>query len=346
MRKHFLIPTALVLLASSVGLTYFAVTGAGSSMTSAAQTLVETFDAEQRKTAMLEYDSPDRVGWHFIPKDYRKGLQLKHMSEEQREKTHALLKVALSEMGYRKSAQIMELEKVLEEFEKGQGRWARDHLRYYVTFFGTPGPDSKWGLSFEGHHLSLNFVVDQGKLISTTPQFFAANPAEIKNENAAGFEVGSRVLAKEELLAFELVQSLNDDQREVAVLAAEAPSEIRDAGSAQPPVSEPEGIAYRHLNIDQKNLLLNLIEEYANAMPQEIGKARIDKLHYDGLNAIHFAWAGATEPGIGHYYRVQGPSFLIEFVNTQPDAAGNPANHIHCVWRDMHGDFAIPIKNP
>ena len=64
-----------------------------------------------------------------------------------------------------------------------------------------------------------------------------------------------------------------------------------------------------------------------------------------GVEKIHFAWAGADKPGVGHYYRVQGPSFLIEFVNTQPDAAGNVANHIHCVWRDLGGDFALPIAS-
>jgi hypothetical protein len=344
MRRVFLTMFGSFFLLSSVGLTYFALNNPGETMTDAAEAFVESLDAEQKKMALMEYGAPERLGWHFIPKDHRKGLQIKHMTETQRNKAQQLLKSALSEMGYSKATQIMELEKVLNEFEEGKGRWARDHQRYYVTIFGKPGPDAKWGLSYEGHHLSLNFVVEKGRLISTTPQFYATNPALVKNENKVGVKVGTRVLAKEETLAFDLVQSLKPKQAKVAILAEKAPKEIREPGSAQPPTAAPEGIAYSKLSIDQRNTMLNLIEEYANAMPALIAKQRIDRLHYDGLDKIHFAWAGPTEPGIGHYYRIQGPSFLIEFVNTQPDAAGNPANHIHCVWRDMHGDFAIPIQ--
>lgn len=328
---------------SSAGFTFFKTSGPGEMMTQAAEKFVDSLDETQRATAIMEFGSPERLGWHFIPKDERKGLQIKHMNAGQQQAAHALLKTALSEMGYRKSTQIMQMEKVLNEFEKGQGRWARDFERYYFTVFGKPGPDQRWGLSVEGHHLSLNFVVDHDELVGTTPQFFAANPAVVKNENKQGVELGTRLLDIEETTAFSLVQSLSKDQLTTALIAAEAPSEIRAAGEPQPPQEEPVGISYDQLTEKQRGMLLKLISEYINAMPGEIAKERDDRLHFDGLNAIHFAWAGATEPGVGHYYRVQGPSFLIEFVNTQPDAAGNPANHIHCVWRDMHGDFGNPL---
>lgn len=344
MRSAVPILTGTLLLISSIGLSYYAVSDPGETMTDAAVIFIKTLDAEQKKTALMEYGTPERLGWHFIPKDHRKGLQIKHMNADQQAKAHHLLKTAVSEMGYQKATQIMELEKVLNEFEKGQGRWARDYERYYFTIFGEPNAKSKWGLSVEGHHLSLNFVVENGRLVSTTPQFFASNPAVVKNENSVGVKVGTRVLAKEETLAFDLIRLLKDEQKSVAILDPTAPKEIREAGSPQPPTTQPEGIPYSDLTIDQRNLLMKLIEEYAQAMPATVAKQRLDKLHYDGLDKIHFAWAGATEPGVGHYYRVQGPSFLIEFVNTQPDAAGNPANHIHCVWRDLHGDFAIPIE--
>jgi hypothetical protein len=90
--------------------------------------------------------------------------------------------------------------------------------------------------------------------------------------------------------------------------------------------------------------LQSLIEEYAKTVSDDAAKARLEAVEKAGLGKVHFAWAGADKPGVGHYYRVQGPTFLIEFVNTQPDSAGNPANHIHSVWRDMRGDFAVPIK--
>lgn len=344
MRRLFFIALALSCLMTSFGLTFFKADDPGEPMTEACAALIDSLDAKQKKTALMEYGAPDRLGWHFIPKDERKGLQIKFMNESQRAAAHKLLQAALSDAGYSKATQIMGLEKLLNELEEGKGRWARDHERYYVTIFGKPENGARWGLSFEGHHLSLNFVVDNGRVISTTPQFFAANPAIVKNENKTGIKVGTRVLAKEEALAFELVNSLSDEQKQVGILAPEAPKEIRAAGEPQPPQTAAEGISYKDLEGKQRGLLLSLIQEYCNAMPGPIAQKRVNQLHFDGLNDIHFAWAGATEPGIGHYYRVQGPSFLIEFVNTQPDAAGNPANHIHCVWRDMHGDFALSAK--
>jgi hypothetical protein len=165
----------------------------------------------------------------------------------------------------------------------------------------------------------------------------------VKNEGA-GIKVGTRVLADEELVAFSLINALNNEQKSQAMIAEKAPAEIRAAGEPQPPTDAPAGIAAGELNETQTKLLKKLIGAYANAMSAPVARERMDKIEAAGADKVHFAWAGATEPGIGHYYRVQGPTFLIEFVNTQPDAAGNPANHIHCVWRDMDGDFALPIK--
>ncbi|MFP6659013.1 MAG: DUF3500 domain-containing protein, partial [Pirellulales bacterium] len=156
--------------------------------------------------------------------------------------------------------------------------------------------------------------------------------------------VGTRVLAKEELLAFDLVRSFDDKQRGAAVIAEKAPREIRNAGAPHPPTEPAAGIDASQLNKGQRKTLHALIEEYCSAMPYDVAEQRLAAIEKAGWNKIHFAWAGPFKEGIGHYYRVQGPTFLIEFVNTQPDTAGNPANHIHCVWRDMHGDFALPVK--
>ncbi len=313
-------------------------------MTSAAVTFIGALDAEQKKTALLDYDTPKRVEWHFIPMDERKGLQIKHMTQPQRDAAHALLKAALSEMGYSKATRIMNLERLLNEFEAGKGRWARDHERYYFTLFGNPASKNRWGLSVEGHHLSLNFVVEDGRMISSSPQFFASNPAVVKNENNVDVAIGTRVLDIEETMAFKLVNSFTAEQKQIAIIATDAPKEIREAGVPQPPRTAAEGISYEQLTGQQRSMLLNLIEEYCKAMPVLVANQRINMLQFEGVNAIHFAWAGATEEGIGHYYKIQTPSSLIEFVNTQPDAAGNPANHIHCVWRNLNGDFALPVK--
>ncbi len=343
-RVHWMLLLVLIALTPVAGWTFYRETSPGVEMSDAAQEFIQLLDDEQRKTALLSYkdDTDQRVNWHFIPKDHRKGLQIKHMSPAQRKVAHQLLQAALSKSGYDKATQIMSIEGLLAEIE-GKGRFARDPERYYFTLFGTNFSE-RWGLSIEGHHLSLNFVIEHNKVLSSTPQFFAANPGIVKTENESGFELGTRILAKEEQLGFDLVISLDDAQRKLAVIAEKAPREIRAAGERQPPMDAPTGIPAGKLASDQQKVLRQLIEEYATAMPATLAEQRLAAINESGFEGVFFAWAGATEPGIGHYYRIQGETFLIEFVNTQPDAAGNPANHVHCVWRDMHGDFAIPIE--
>lgn len=311
-------------------------------MTKAAKAYVESLNEEQKAKSVLDYDAKSRVDWHFIPKKSRKGLPLREMKPEQKKLALNLLRSALSSSGYEKSQNIMSLEGVLLGLEKGRGA-ERDPSKYYVTIFGDPSGKDQWGLSYEGHHLSLNFVVNDEKVVSSTPAFFASNPAIVKKE-VAGVKVGTRVIKEEETLAFELVNSLNKAQQAEAIIAKKAIKEIRGAGSPQPVKEKPVGIQYTSLEDSQKQLLHKLMETYVSNMPADIAKKERDRLVKAGLDTIHFAWAGATKPGIGHYYRIEGPTFQIEFVNTQPDSLGNVANHIHCVWRNPDGDFAIESK--
>lgn len=344
-QAHWIIGMLLLAAAgSSVGWSFLRDEHPGGAMTAEATRFLEMLDAEQRGVSLMAYDAPERLDWHFIPKETRKGLQVKHMTPEQRKAAHGLLRSCLSEIGYGKANRIMKLENLLRELEKDRsGGPIRDPQRYYFTLFGKPSEDGRWGLSIEGHHLSLNFVVDKGRVISSTPTFFAANPALIQAQvPGTDFAKGARVLADEELLAFELIGSLDDQQRKVAVIAEKAPAEIRAAGEPQPPADEGVGLQASELTEAQRGTLNKLIETYAKNVPAEIAGQRLAAIKKAGMGKVRFAWAGADKPGIGHYYRIQGPSFLIEFVNTQPDAAGNPANHIHCVWRDMAGDFALP----
>lgn len=304
--------------------------------------LISTLDEAQKKAMVLPYGSETRVAWHFIPKDERKGVALREMNDAQQAASMRLLRAALSESGYSKASQIILLEGVLRELEGTGGRWPRDPEGYYVTLFGDPAQTADpWGLSFEGHHLSLNFVCRGDEVIDSTPQFLGANPAIIRSEVKGPLAKGTRVLAEEEESAFQLIGMLSDAQKVKAIIADEAPAEIRAAGEPQPPRDQPAGISYRELDAEQLKTLENLVEVYASTMPEKVAAERMNRIRQAGWGNVHFAWAGATKPGIGHYYRVQGPTFLIEFINTQPDAEGNPANHIHCVWRDMTGDFAL-----
>lgn len=333
----------LFTLCSAVAYTNFRREGSdGTAM--AAQSFLKTLSADQLKVAQLPYAAPERVDWHFIPKPARKGMQVKLMTPAQREASFLLLRSVVSQLGYKKATTIMSMEKLLFELEGGKGANIRDPERYFFTVFGDPTGTERWGLSIEGHHMSLNFVLQGDQVISSTPQVFAANPATIKAKNASGFEVGARILAREEQLAFDLVNSLSAEQEAIAIFDKTALKEVRNAGVAQPPTDAAIGISVEKLNDEQKKVLRNLIEEYCVAMPEDVALARLKELDAAGYEKVTFAWAGATEPGIGHYYRIQGPTFLVEFVNTQPDAAGNIANHIHCYWRDIRGDFALPAK--
>ncbi len=321
---------------------WIASAGVGVGMTQSARGFLQTLTDEQRALATMPFDGSQRVAWHFIPKPQRKGVQIKDMTEEQRKAAFNLLSSALSEVGYAKSRQIMELESILHELEKDRTDGPiRDAQRYYFTLFGAPEPDTRWGLSVEGHHLSLNFVVNRGRVVAHTPAFLGANPAEVKTDTGVGPPKGTRTLAKEEDLAFRLLRSFDDEQRKVAVIAEKAPREMRAAGEAHPPNTTPEGLSSRKMSEQQVETLWALVETYLENMPPSIAEARRSEINKAGFGHVHFAWAGASSPGIGHYYRVQGPTFLIEFINTQPDAQGNPANHIHSIWRNMAGDFGL-----
>lgn len=312
-------------------------------MSARAQAFLATLSAEQRATASISYDDPARLDWHNIPKPTRKGVQLRDLSPEQRSAALALMHTGLSDVGYEKSLRIMSLETNLHEGEKHlKGSPLRDPERYFFTVFGDPVGSAPWGWSCEGHHLSLNYVVCDGRVVSDTPMFLGANPATVKTFVAGGPEIGVRTLSDEEQRAFDLVNSLDEQQRRQAIIDATAPKDYRAAGQPQPPREPPAGIAASALGEAQRKILWSLIESHCNNLPAPLREARLEAIRANGgIDRVFFAWAGATKPGVGHYFRVEGPTFVVELVNIQSDPAGNPANHIHSVWRDPRGDFGI-----
>jgi hypothetical protein len=335
-----------ILLSATAAWSYFKLAGSGETMVETATKFLGTLSPEQRAKAAVAYDDKARTDWHFIPKPdgAREGLKVRDMNDAQRKAAHAMLKAALSDAGYGKATKIMSLEGLLHELEKSKGnKNVRDTERYFFTVYGTPTADGKWGMSVEGHHLSLNFVVDKGHVVSTTPSAFGANPAIVMNDAVPSIPKGTRVLAKEETLALDLLGSLTADQKKEAIIADKPPSEVHAAGKPQPETDAPKGILAEKLTGQQRGTLQSLIDEYANSFPPDVAKERLEAVKKDGPANIHFAWAGSTKQGEGRYYCIQGPSFQIEFINVQADSAGNPANHIHSVWRDMRGDFAIPL---
>jgi hypothetical protein len=315
-------------------------------MAKAAHAWLDSLDPTQRTLASKPFDDATRTDWHFVPKPARKGVQLRDMSETQQAAALGLLRSALSQVGYDKTVAIMELDEILRILEGSRAKNIRDPKRYFFTIFGTPAEDGPWAVSIEGHHLSLNLTLRDGRIVDSTPQFMGANPAVVKTPLPDLPAVGRRVLEAEESVAFELVNSLDEGQRSKAVISPDPPREIRGAGEPQPTGGPAVGIGYGDLSASQQALMKRLVDVYCEAMPDEVAveRRRLIEAAAGGWAAVKFSWAGSLTPGIGHAYRVDGPTFVIELCNVQPDAEGNPANHIHCIWRDRTGDFDLPPK--
>jgi hypothetical protein len=302
-----------------------------SAMSQAATRFLAELTPEQRQQAAFPLASEERLRWHFIPNEMfpRKGLALRHMTEAQKARAHDLLKAGLSQRGYMTASAIIELENVLRAIEKG-ARFARDPVDYQFTVFGTPGARDAWGWRVEGHHLSLHFTIAGGKAVATSPTFTGSNPAEVRE----GPQKGTRVLAPLEDLGRAMVASLDDSQRRSAVYEAVAPGDILTMNRNDIAPLAPAGLAAAAMTAEQRTALTRLIEAYTSMMADDLAADRMAKLKAAGMEKIAFAWAGPVEKGAKHYYRVQGPTFLIEYDNTQ-----NDGNHIHAVWRDFEGDF-------
>jgi hypothetical protein len=297
-------------------------------MAEAASHFLAALSPEQKAKCTFALTSDERQNWHFVPKP-RQGLTFKEMTPAQRLLAQGLLATGLSQRGYMKATTIMSLEDVLKELEHGSGP-VRDPEMYYVSIFGTPGAHDFWGWRVEGHHLSLNFTVGEGEHIAVTPSFMGSNPGEVRT----GPRKGLRVLGAEEDLARQLVSSLDEGQRRIAIYTNTAPSEIITGADRKARQLTPFGLSASAMKDSQREMLWTVIKEYVYRYRPELADQDLKKIQGAGLDKITFAWAGSTERGEGHYYRVQGPTFLMEYDNTQ-----NNANHIHTVWRDLQDDF-------
>lgn len=298
-------------------------------MADAANKFLASLTPEQKAKASFEFTDEQRFDWHFVPRD-RKGVPLKDLDKNQRQLAMEFMKTGLGASGYQKTTTIMSLEPVLAQLEGANRRWPRDPELYYFSIFGTPSAKAPWGWRVEGHHISLQFTVVKGEMVSNTPLFFGANPAEVRE----GERKGLRALAGEEDKGRELIMALDEQQRAIAIFDQKAPSDIVTMNKRKADPLKPEGVAAGQLNKQQKALLEKLLDEYLSRMPQDIADERSKKLRAAGFDKIYFAWAGGMNKGDPHYYRIQGPTFLVEYDDTQ-----NNANHIHTVWRDFDGDF-------
>ncbi len=300
---------------------------AASRMRQAAENVLAALPEAARARVQREFSDPDRLDWHFTPRS-RNGVAFKELDGKGRDAIHALLRQALSAGGYRKAVNIIELEIVLREIETFG--LMRDPERYHLTIYGKPDPRAAWGWRFEGHHLSLNFTLAGERLAADTPSFLGANPAEVRK----GARKGLRVLAAEEDEARALLAMLSEEQRREAVFDSRTYGDIITGNAQKAEPLEAKGLLAARMDERQRAQLMKLVEVYASTFEPGLAQARLARVREGGVENIRFGWAGATARGARHYYRVQGPLFLIEY-----DASQNDGNHIHTVWRDFNGDF-------
>lgn len=343
-------------------------------MTRMATSFLDSLRDEQRRKATVPFeDEKTRREWYYTPTP-RAGLPIVEMTPEQHQRVRLLLASGLSEAGYNYVASIMSQEYMVDFIQGFPDRpygelpntRMRDPGNYCVAVFGTPGDADAWGWSIGGHHLSLHYTLRDG-LLSPTPAFFGAEPSRARMPGG----VTLRPLAAEEDLARELLLQLSPDQREQAVLAPIAPTDVvqtnrprvedgalpviggpgpggqvlRDELKLTPELDEmvryslqPKGLAAKEMHGGQRDQFVRLVQSYFDHMPEAIWSQYTALLEPQHLDSTAFAWAGPAEPGAPHYYRIQSDRLLIEYDCTQ-----DHANHTHTVWRDPQGDFGDEI---
>ena len=326
---------AVVLLVAMAAGAILSAQRASAGMSTAAARFLASLTPEQRKLATFTLDSAERLRWNFIPEEAfpRNGLPFKAMTEPQVKLAHDLLRSALSERGYLTYTGIMQLENILKVTEVG-GKFARDPIQYRFSIFGEPSATGTWGWRVEGHHISMHFTLVKGALVADTPTFAGTNPAEVRDDVPGAAPKGTRVLGLQEDAGRTLVMALDAGQRTTATINATAPNEIVTNNTLDINPLTPAGLSAGAMTPAQRDLLMRVIDSYSGLMAADIAADRLAKIKAAGIENVTFAWAGPVERGQRHYYRVQGPTFLIEFDNTQ-----NNGNHVHSIWRDFKGDF-------
>lgn len=358
-RRDFLIRSAASCMAGSLlaGLSRTALASVHPALSARETALgfLSLLGKDQTAAARIPYVDSRRPQWHFIPMETRKGLPLREMNPAQRQAAFGMMATILSEDGFRRAVDIMAYEAILLELEGPAQAKRRDYQKFYFAVYGNPDPKELWGVSVEGHHLSINLSFDGDRVVDSTPQFFGVNPATLRRDfktpdplSADGklpFAKGKRLLLPEEGASYELLQSLEPSQRSLAIFSEDCPEDIQWPGQPQPVPATQVGLPSSEMNEGQKQKLSAIIDAYFSTMPAAVAKERWQLVKRDGTEKIYFGWAGGTAPGEQHFIRLHGPSFIAELCNFQTDPEGTRANHIHSVWRDLTGDFHLSIPS-
>jgi hypothetical protein len=297
-----------------------------------ANKFINSLSAEQKSVALFPFDTEERYNFQYVPRE-RKGLAIGDLGPAQRAAALVLIRSCLSENAAKKVENIMTLDIVLKAIEhRADDDHFRDPQKYYFSIFGLPGENTTWGWKLEGHHVAFNFSVQDKKLVAGTPAFLGANPAIVKE----GPEKGKQVLKEETDIGFAMIGSLSAPNLKKAILSETAPSEIITTNSRKAMIEHPAGVSYADMSSTEKEQLLQLISLYVHRFTKLFAEEMLKDIQAAGMENLRFAWAGATAPveGKAYYYRVQGPTIIIELDNSQ-----NNANHVHTVVRDLKHDF-------
>ena len=299
----------------------------------AAQALFATLDEASRAKVQFPFDGPQMTRWSNLPSPMfeRRGLRLGDLTPPQRASAMALLQLALSRPGYQKVQEIMQGDEVLRQTGGGRGRGGRGggpafgQDEYYLAFLGTPSTTSPWMLQFGGHHLAINLTLG-GSQASMTPSLPAAQPASFSIEGRT-----VRPLGAENDRAFALINALDNAQRSQAILNYRVADLVLGPGQDGKTI-QPEGIRATSLNASQQTMLLDIVREWAGIMNDAYGDPRMAELKAN-LPQTYFAWSGSTTNGSAAYFRVQGPTLVIEY------APQGGVDHIHTIYRDPTNDY-------
>ncbi len=313
----------------------------------ATEAFLGTLDDAQREQASFAFDDElKESNWSNLPAPLveRSGVALGDMTEEQQQAALGILEAALSEEGYQKTVGIMVSDQVLAG-EGGGGDLQFGIDRYVVTIFGTPSETEPWMLQFGGHHLALNLTVS-GEDNVLTPSFTGVQPSEYTLDQAgdlpafvpAGLLPTSTVrpMGDENDLAFELINALDPEPQEQAILDYEVTDLVLGAGE-DVRVLEPEGIPASEMTAEQQALLLDVVRQWASIANEGAAEARMSEIE-GNLDETYFAWSGPTTNGEPIYYRVTGPRLHIEFSHQDAPPPGGIL-HIHSVYRDPTNEY-------
>jgi hypothetical protein len=311
----------------------------------AAEAFLATLDQSQRHKANLDLNEKTRTVWSNLPSGVtmqvgateRNGLKLADMTPAQEKAALALVAATLSRDGFQKAMTIVDADQVLET-RSAPTRPATSRTRfgrgeYYVSILGKPSTSDLWMIQFGGHHLAINVTLAARQNV-LTPTHTGTQPASYTVDGKT-----IRPLGDENDKAFALVNALNQDQQKQAILSYEVRNLVLGPGTDGKTIS-PEGVRASTFTSTQRAMLVDLVREWVDILGDEAAAAKMKEIQA-GLADTYFAWAGSTTNGKGAYFRIQGPTVVIEYA--PQGSADNNTDHIHTIYRDPTNDYAARI---